>query len=808
MRQKYRWTISDPDEGAAAELAAALDVPPLVGRLLAARGWTDPAEARRFLEAGPQQFHDPFGMKGMREAVARIRQALDAGEYIRVYGDYDADGVTSTALMTRLLRRLGARFDTYIPHRSREGYGLNAGAIDLAAEAGVKLLITVDNGISAVEQIAYARELGIDVVVTDHHEAPPVLPDAAVALVNPKQPDCTYPFKGLSGAGVAFKLAHALIGEPDLSLSDLAAIGIVADLMPLTDENRAIVKLGLAEMNRRPSPGIRALAAICGAEPGRLSSGRIAFGLAPRLNAGGRLAEADGAVRLLVAEDDEEAERLALALDQLNRERQQLVDETVVEAEAAWQRRIAENGGVPLPVIVLAGDGWNAGIAGLVASKLVERHYRPTVVLAHDPETGKCKGSARSIDGFDLYAALRECADEMEHFGGHQAAAGMTIRRDKVEALEAKLGALAAAWLTAEDWTPKKKADLRCQAAELTLEAAEQLSALEPYGNGNPTPRLVLREASVADAKAMGKEGKHLRALLAQGGRRLEAVGFGFGEEAARLIGSGAVDVLGELAINEWNGSRRVQFMLQDWRPAALPVLDRRQERDWTKALRLLADAPGPLLVLGASTQALARLESAAIALHGAALYVDGSRLAAGRVPADGAPDESPYARRHAGGVRLALVGLPDGADALDGLACAMRDCGPLEEIHLFADDSRDASGDGADFVFPTREQFGQVYALFRRQAEWIDAPDGFLRQVADRTGWPLAAVRLMQEIFDELGFIRRHRASVQVVANPPRRALDESERYRKAQRRAEAAALAGMSFSKLQAWLRQLANA
>ncbi|MDG0813672.1 DHH family phosphoesterase [Cohnella rhizosphaerae] len=313
---------------------------------------------------GLRDLHDPYLLLGMDRAVARIRQAIDGSERIRVYGDYDADGVTSTALMHRLLSRLGADFDTYIPHRSKEGYGLNLPAIDKAAEAGVKLIVTVDNGISAIEQIAYAATLGIDVVVTDHHEPPAVLPNAAVAIVNPKQPGCPYPFKELTGSAVAFKLAHAMLGEPDLAFADVAAIGVVADLMPLTGENRAIVKLGLEEMNARPSPGIKALAQISGAEPGRLTSGRVAFGLAPRLNAGGRLAEADTALRLLITADQREAELLAAELDMLNQERQQLVEDTLIQADAAWQAIAAAHGGTGPAVIVVAGGGLERGHRG------------------------------------------------------------------------------------------------------------------------------------------------------------------------------------------------------------------------------------------------------------------------------------------------------------------------------------------------------------------------------------------------------------------------------------------------------------
>lgn len=796
MKSTYRWVLAEEDVDAAAALGAQLGLAPLVSRLLVSRGYRDAEDAKRFLFPGIRDLHDPYLLLGMDLAVTRIRQAIDGGERIRVYGDYDADGVTSTALMHRLLSRLGADFDTYIPHRSKEGYGLNLPAIDKAAEAGVKLIVTVDNGISAVEQIAYAAKLGIDVVVTDHHEPPAVLPTEAVAIVNPKQPGCPYPFKELTGSAVAFKLAHAMLGEPELAFADVAAIGVVADLMPLTGENRAIVKLGLEEMNARPSPGVRALAQISGAEPGRLTSGRIAFGLAPRLNAGGRLAEADIALRLLITADRNEAELLSAELDMLNQERQQLVEDTLVQADAAWQAIAAAHGGSGPAVIVVAGEGWNAGIAGLVASKLVERYYKPTVVLAADAATGLCKGSARSIEGFDLHAALTACAEELAHFGGHKAAAGMTMRTERVAALGEKLSALADSWLSPEDWIPRKKADLVCRASELTLEAAEQLGALEPCGIGNPSPRFVLRSAEVIDAKAMGKESRHLRAVLGQGGRKLEAVCFGRGADCGAMLGCGSAHVLGELSVNEWNGSKRVQLMLQDWQPAALPVHDRRHEADWRSALRTLAGAAGAasLLAVAASEAALGELREA----HGDA---------AGLIVASYA--EAAAAAAGAKALRLALVDLPEAGEALEGLRGLLAVC-TVEEIHLLSAGRAAAESRGRRPQIgrmPSREQFGEVYGLMRRKGSWIETPDGFLRQIAERTGRTLAEVVMIQDVFAELGFLRRSRASVEVVAQPPKRQLEESARYRKALLRAEAEALAAMSPAELRNWLRALAE-
>jgi len=808
MKRKYRWELREVDARAAEAIAAELKLPPLIARLLASRGFASAEAARQFLYGGAEGFHDPYRMKGMGEAVERIRRAIRDGEKIRVYGDYDADGVTSTALMIRLLGRLGADYDTYIPHRSREGYGLNVAAVDLAAEAGVKLIVTVDNGISAVEQIAYARERGIDVVVTDHHEPPAVLPDAA-ALVNPKQPGCGYPFKGLSGAGVAFKLAHALLGKVEPAYADVAAIGTVADLMPLEGENRVLVKLGLERMNREPTAGIRALAAVCGTEAGELTSGKIAFALAPRLNAGGRLTSADGAVRLLVTGSEAEAEREAQRLDELNRERQQLVEDTVREADRMWRELAEQEADKPWGAIVLAAEGWNAGIAGLVAAKLTEQYYRPAVILAADADTGLCKGSARSIEGFDLHAALTECADLLDHFGGHQAAAGMTMRTERVPELRRRLSDLALRRVRPEDWLPKRKADLTIRPGDWTLETAEALKLFEPCGNGNPPPRFIAAGVQIREARAIGKESRHLRLVVEDEGRRLESVGFGMGEALETLGALSAVDLFGELAVNEWNGSRRVQLMLQDWRPGSLPVFDRRTQRPWLAGAEALASQGANLLILCASPSIRQEAEtSPALAAAGAvaAAYEQWRELPAWGGAAEAAASSAVQGPGAAAERHLVLAGLPPTPDAAAGLRELLRGGRGFEAVHIFSADA--AAVGGRPQPFPDREQFGRVYALFRRQGSWVDGPDGFLRQVAETAGWPLSTVRMMQDVFEELGFLTVDRGSVKIVPSPQKRGLEQSERYVRAKERAEAASLASLDAAALKAWIARLAGA
>lgn len=801
---KYRWSLPVTDEKLEAELAEKLGVSRLVAGVLVARGWTSEEASTQFLNAGEEQLHDPMAMKDMKKAAERIAHAIAAGERIRVYGDYDADGVTSTALMSRLLTLLGANFDTYIPHRGAEGYGLNVGAIDKAIEAGVKLLVTVDNGISAVDQIAYAVEKGIEVVVTDHHEPPAsgILP-AAYALVNPKQEDCPYPFKGLCGAGVVFKLAHAMLGRPMLEYADLAAIGTIADLMPLLGENRVIARLGLAQLRRDPVPGIRALARVSGAKPEELTSGKIGFGLAPRLNAGGRLTHASSALQLLITSYEAEADLLAAELDELNKERQALVETTVAEADRMWKDRI--EAGNDRNVIVLAGEGWNAGIAGLVASKLVERYYRPAIILAIDPLTGKCKGSARSIEGFDLFEALSECAPLMDHFGGHTAAAGLTIPRDNIEVLSERLHKLAGEWLSEEDWQPKKRADLVCTLVHATLEAVQQLARLEPFGNANPTPRVVVHGLSVKDVRTLGKENNHLKLTVEQDGRAIEAIAFGIGEDRAKLEPGMRIDMLGELSVNEWNGSRRVQLIFQDWRTDELKLVDRRADKDVWRALAA-EQVPGTLVLCTSSRQASEAIER--IGDSGIRVSTYAAAHAEDLLAAPVAATAEQLNRTSSGGREISslmLLGLPDNERDAEQLAAWLSPRRGVERVVVLPDPRQEGAaghGQGPGSAFPDRSQFGVVYGWFKRQGSWIDAPEGFLQSVARVTGWPLATIRMMQDVFVELGFIVAQGSTRQVVAVPPRSELDKSERYLRAKHAAEAQRLRQMTLGELRSWM------
>ncbi|WP_270164580.1 single-stranded-DNA-specific exonuclease RecJ [Paenibacillus sp. SYP-B4298] len=783
IRPKTRWVLEAEEEreqALSSQLEQELALPPLVSRLLLRRGIANAEAARAFLHGGEELLHDPYLLKGMAAAVKRIEQARERGERIRIFGDYDADGISSTSLMIHLFHQLGLEFDYYIPHRQLEGYGLNLQAIDRAAEAGVKLIVTVDTGISAVEQIAYASSLHIDVVVTDHHEPPELLPEAA-AIVNPKQEDCPYPFKGLAGAGVAFKLGQALLGRPPLEWAEIAALGTIADLMPLVGENRYIVRAGMKQLAQTGNLGLRALAEVAGIELAQMTSTQVAFGLAPRINASGRLAHADLAVQLLTTGNEEEALAAAVQLDELNKQRQQLVEEMVEQAQAQLESRYARQSaerstsGKPLSegaapslwkepaVTVVAGEGWNVGVVGIVASKLIEKRYKPTLVLAIDAQTGICKGSARSIDGFDIYRALRECEHLLHHYGGHQAAAGMTLHRDQLPELEQRLSELAEQWVASEQWQRQTRIDAECKIAEADLEAISQLAMLEPFGAGNPKPRLLLRSVAVEEARTMGKEGRHLRLSLRQGGQRLEAVGFGEGPVAGRLSTGALADVVGELSINEWNGNRKPQLMLADLRVEQLQLFDYRNDRYPEETLEKLlkersrirgADAVVAVLLQGghAYAETAAALETVA----------SGPRV----VPLSYGAVHEPLACNE-----LVLLHCPPSAAEL---AASLGRLQGLEAVTvLYSMDRRHRAG------FPGREHFGNVYQLLRslpqQQLNSTELPE----LLSSRIGWSTETVAMMLAVFEELEFIRIESGAVAVHPSPRKRELSESAAYR-----------------------------
>ena len=504
-------------------LCRELGISPLLAGILVRRDLTEPEKVKEFLEGKTQPYYDPFRLKDMDRAVDRILQALQQGEPMTIYGDYDVDGTSASSLLYLFLQARGAKVDVYVPRRDREGYGLNGPALEKIAARGTKLLITVDTGISGAQVVADAPK-GLDIIITDHHLAPRQLPPA-LAVVNPNQPGDGYPFKGIAGVGVAFKLCQALeqrrTGQPDLywdELIELVALGTVADMVPLQDENREIVRKGLARMPHSPLPGLQALIHVTVAPGSAINSGTIGFGLGPRINAAGRLDDAMTAVKLLTARDPETAKELAEELNSANQERQALSQKIFEEAE----RQLAKQG-PPEWSLVLGEEGWHPGVIGIVASRMTEKYHLPSVLLSIDGETAK--GSCRSIPPLDLYQALDRCRDHLVQFGGHAQAAGLTIRTAEIPAFREAFARVVAEMLDHKPYEPAAVPDWFVpEDREITPEAVAQLAQMEPFGVGNPAPVLGFAKAQIQEVSLLGRDHNHLKFLLKQGGFRYKGL--------------------------------------------------------------------------------------------------------------------------------------------------------------------------------------------------------------------------------------------------------------------------------------------
>ncbi len=567
-----RWRIAESDPAAAATLSRTLGFPPLLARLLIQRGCPTPPAALAFLEAPLSALHDPRQMLGMDAAVDRLRAAVAERERILVCGDYDVDGVSGVVLLVDGLRSAGGEVEYALPRRLEHGYGLHASIVEQAAAAGVRVLITVDHGITACEAVALARERGVDVIICDHHLPPPSLPPAS-AILNPRQAGCPYPFKDLCGVGVAFKLLQALYGpeaEDELwPYLDLVALGTIGDLVPLLGENRILVKHGLSQLAATARPGMRALAEVAGIllpASGGLGAGRVAFGLAPRINAAGRLDDATAAVRLLLTRQSSEARELATLLDRQNRERQELEGSILAEALAQAETETAKGGRDR--AIVLASPAWHPGVIGIVAARLVERFGRPTALIGI--QGGEARGSARSAGGWHIADALGRCADLLLHYGGHRAAAGFSLHPDLIGAFRARFLSLAAQDLTEDDLVATLAVDAEVSLEVLDLALADLLARLAPFGVGNPEPVLVARRLQVMRSpRRVGQN--HLKMRVRQSPRDnqvVEAIGFNLGSFVEPLSQPSAprVDLAFVPERNVWNDREILQLRVKDLR--------------------------------------------------------------------------------------------------------------------------------------------------------------------------------------------------------------------------------------------------
>ena len=551
------WTIEPFQPETTASLARDLAVSEITASVLVRRGYGDPQDARRFLEA-ELPGHDPFLLGGMATAVERIRLAVAQGTRICVHGDYDVDGICATALAVLLLRELGGEVAWHLPSRFEEGYGVSSETLARLVDEGVGLVVTVDCGITAVDEIAEARARGLEVVVTDHHRPGGTLPDCPVVSTRPS----SYPFPELCGTGVVYKLGEALLGadHPTLRRSlDLVALATVADVVPLVDENRALASAGLRALACTRRPGLQALMRNARVDPATVDAGAVGFRLAPRINAAGRLCRPDIALELILTEDGEQAQQLALELEGLNRDRQAVEDRILREAtglvESLSERERRRRG------YVLWREDWHEGVIGIVASRLVERFHRPVVLVtaSHD----RWKGSGRSVARFDLHAALGACSEHLERFGGHRAAAGLSIDEDRLEAFAEAFAAHADALLAEEDLQTPTVVDAVVSSEDLTLDVAQELDRLAPFGLGNPDVTLLLPGAQVVSPSLVG-DGKHLRFRVRQQRRDAgSAIAFGQGFELDRVRAEGLFDVACRLKENHWNGTVAPQLVVR-----------------------------------------------------------------------------------------------------------------------------------------------------------------------------------------------------------------------------------------------------
>lgn len=556
-----KWLIKKQDEAAVAEIRKQFGFCDAVARVLYNRGLTDRKSIESFFDIDIANLHDPLLLADMEKATSRIKRAVENGEKITVYGDYDVDGITSVVLMYRCLASLGANVDYYIPDRTEEGYGLNSSALRSIYDSGTSLIVTVDTGTTAVEEIAEAENYGLDVIVTDHHECKPTLP-VCVAVVNPKRPDSVYPYKELAGVGVVFKLVCALIGDSTKAFSlygDLVSIGTIADIMPLVDENRVLVSLGLNLLRKRPSCGIKALLEASGGyKHGQITASTIAFQVAPRINAAGRIGDPKRSVELLLCEDPEQAASLAEGLCDENRTRRQMEADIIADVE-----KMLENRNPSDRIIVVGSENWHHGVIGIVASKIVEKYHLPCILVCFDGD--RAKGSARSIKDVSMFELLTQSSRHLEKFGGHEMAAGLTLARKDFDGFVRDITAIANEKITDDMMIPVVESECEIPFSEISLDTVHELQRLEPFGTGNPTPNFAFGNVVISDIIAVGA-GMHLKLTFSYSGQDFSAMLFGTTLQDFDFATGDTVDIVFSMSENFFNNRYSLNMSLKRMR--------------------------------------------------------------------------------------------------------------------------------------------------------------------------------------------------------------------------------------------------
>lgn len=683
------------------------------------------------MKADIDELHDPFLMHDMDKAVDRIQTAIMEEQEILVYGDYDADGITSTSIMLETLEMIGANVHYVLPNRFIHGYGPNQALFAEKINEGIQLIITVDNGVAGNEAIDYANDQGIDVIVTDHHEMPPVLPNA-YCIIHPRHPEGNYPFGELAGAGVAFKLATALLEEVPLEMLDLVTIGTVADLVSMTGENRNLVKLGLQAIKQTQRLGLLELLKVSGVDLQKVDETSIGFSLGPRLNAIGRLGDPNPAVELMTTFDLEIAHELAEKLDQINNERKSIVQSTTEEATALINPADS--------VHLIAGNGWNPGVLGIVAGNIVKQTGHPTIVLSVNDQ-GVAKGSGRSIEALDLYAMLNTMRSEFTHFGGHAAAVGLTLPAENLATLQKLMNKYIEEKQIDLDQGPKLLIDEHLVLSDIQLKFVDELKALAPFGTDNPAPHFLVN-GNVNFCKRIGGDQQHVKFSLKDESGQLDAIGFGFGDVAEELQ-QPETQFVGDLEINEWNGQKKVQLRLIDFASAGLQIIDRRAKYTWQQKIE-----NGRTLYLAfktANQKFFMNELRETITLYDATLDWQGYD-------------------------QLIVLDCPNQKELLKEIISN----GNFDRVYLYLYSSDEAYLNG----LPSREQFVRLYQFFHKQTR-VDIRYK-LKIVSNYLRIPEKLLVFMIHVFSELKFVTIDDGVLKMVASPQARAFDESEIYQK----------------------------
>ncbi len=765
IKSQKLWTIHEPNEQLVKQLSTELNISTIAAKILIARGCETVDQARPLLTIDTTHYHDPFLMAGMEEAVARIEAALENGEKILVYGDYDADGITSTTVLLNVLLDLGANVDFMIPNRFKHGYGPNIELFKEAHEKGVQLIITVDNGISGIEPVKVARELGMDVIITDHHEPGEELPDANV-IIHPRVPVGHYPFGELAGVGVAFKLAHALYGELPEHLFEYVAIGTIADLVPLVGENRYLVQRGLKALRQSYNPWVPAMCEAAGATQKDITEETVGFYFGPRLNAIGRLGNATPGVHFLMSEDPLQANSLAKQLNEKNIERKKIVEDIANEAIEMIESNEELRDSL---VLVVAGEGWNAGVVGIVASRLVEKYYRPTIVLSIDREKGIAKGSARSIEGFHLYNELAKNRDILPHFGGHPMAAGMTLELENVETLRNRLHEQATNSLTEEQLIQKLFVDVPIELSEITTDAIEEIRQLAPFGTGFPKPIFAIRDVHVKSMRKIGSAENHLKMELEDPHGSLDAIGFGKGRLFDEIAYGVKLSLVGDLQINEWQGNKKPQFMIQDVGVNEWQLYDYRGKSQTANWLQKIPVDKTDFIAFNEQTKVhFAKTMPSEIILVTETINLQQLKQ------------------------NIVVLDLPESVPLFEKLLKVAS----IERIyaHFYTNNSQYFEG------MPTRDHFTWYYGFLKKRPTFN--LNQHILQLSQHIGLNIEVIKFMTKVFFELGFVTIENGLTTVNENAPKKALSEAPSYKMRSQQIELEQkLLYATFSELKQW-------